>query len=333
MINNKSNRNDNLLFTNSALLLFIFYVIVITVFSIINPKYMSLLNLRVITSNISYLGIVVIGQFLVVIAGGFDLSVGSLVGLTSVICVLLLSLHLPVSIVILLAILFGTFIGAINGAIYKYLGVNSIVTTLGTASILGGIGIFLANSENFMRGLPNKERINDVVFTNFARGYIGKLLPKSFLYTIILFIIIWLLLKYTTYGRSIYYVGGSSQIARIMGINSKFIQFSTFVLSGAFAAFAGIVLAGQLAIGKPEIGATATIESLTIVILGGTVISGGKGDVPSVLIAMLIIGSIATGLSLINVSIYFRQVITGLVLVMAMGFNNIKTQGFNVGAI
>ena len=253
----------------------------------------------------------------VILAGNFDMSVGGIVGLTSVVIIYLFKINLPIYLVVIFSLLLGLLIGIFNGTITVFARINSIISTLGTLSILTGTASII--STNIKTEIVLNENFNKI-----GRGFIGGVFPIIFLYTIIAFIIAALVLKYTHFGRNLYAVGGSKEISRIVGIKTKKIQFITFVISGCMSSLAAVLLVSRLGSGRPEFGQTLTIESITICVLGGIVLGGGKGDLLGVFVALLFLNSITNGLVMLDVPIYLRYVFSGVLLVVAIILNQMR---------
>ena len=250
-------------------------------------------------------------------AGNFDLSMGSIVGLVSTFIVYLFTLNYPIYLVIILSLILGIIIGFINGIIVKVVGINSIITTLGTASILTGAA-YLINAH------IGAELILNDSFLGISRTFYGGSFPAIFLYMIIAFVIAGFILKYTKFGRNVYCVGGNYEIARVAGIKSKRIQIITFMISGLMCSIAAVILSSKLGAGRPDFGKNLTLGAIAVCVLGGILLSGGKGDLLGVFIALLFLNSITNGLVMWDVPIYLRYVIAGAFLIIAIVVNEVR---------
>lgn len=274
------------LFTSktSAPALLVLYIVMVLVFSLLTPNYFTATNFKLIASNLAVGGIITLGVFFVMLSGGFDLSVGALTALTAVLIVYMFKINLPIFVVILLALTVGGLVGAINGFIINYVGINPIITTLGIASILSGVAKIISTA-------MKTENIYNEAFLNIGSGFIKGVFPFVMIYTIVFYVIASLILKFTQYGRNLYAVGGGYEVARLAGINSKKVRFSTYIISGVMTGLAAVLLSSQLATGRPEMGSTAALDAITASVLGGLVLGGGKGDLLGIFIAMLVIGN------------------------------------------
>lgn len=303
-----------------APILILLYSFLLIFWWIVAPRFFSITNFMIITGNIAVICIVSVGVFIVMVAGGFDLSVASIV---SIVCVLSTTFsntfHWPFIYYFPILIITGGLIGAINGFLIKIIGINPIITTLGMGIIITGLSYTLSIKFVYLV-------INDSIYLKIARIYIFKIIPIGLIYALFIFIITTLILKFTAFGRNIYTIGGGQNIARIAGINVIKIQFLTYVISGVLSSFAAIVLTSQSGTGRPEYGSALALEAIIVCVLGGVVLGGGKGDLLGVFIAILFLYSINTGLYILEINIWVQRVITGLVLIIALTVNQIRNR-------
>lgn len=298
--------------------LLLMYALMVIVFASLSREYISLINFKAIMSDLAVSGIVSVGMMVVILAGGLDLSVGSIVGLSGVILARFFNIPgktFPLWMIYLAGIAVGLAFGAINGALITRVGINPVITTLGTMAVGRGLCYIWATQV---------ARIFDPIYLNATRVFVFNLLPISLLYMLFVMILMWFILKYTRFGRNIYAVGGNPVAARLAGINVRDVQFSAYVISGLMCAIAAIILTGNLGMGRPEFGTGLELDVITIVLLGGVSLAGGKGDMLSLLIAVLIMGSIGNGLVLLDVPIYWRQVVRGFILIIAVAIDLIR---------
>jgi erythritol transport system permease protein len=299
----------------------------IGLFSIFNKYYFGISNLQSILSNAAFKGVVVIGQLMVVLAGGFDLSVGAVVGVSTLFCLALNILtNLPLPVIILIIICGGAIFGLINGVLIKIVGINPIITTLGTSFIISSLGYLYQN--NFLN-LSERPRIESTSFAQITDGFVG-IIPKIFIYPLVFFIIAIIILRFTSFGRSLFVVGANTKIAQILGFNVRRIQIITYVVSGACAAIGGLLLSSQLLTGRPSLGADCTLDVLIIVILGGTLIGGGKTDIIGVFLTLLLLESLENGLVMVDISYFLRQTFTGILLIIAIAVNSARARELNL---
>ncbi len=299
----------------------LFYLVMVGAFSLANPIFISVGNIGSIILNLGIPGIVAIGLTFVVLSGHIDLSVGSIFAFSAYITGILIEegSGVPIPVGVAIGVLTGAAVGALNGFVVTVLGVNSIITTLGTMAIFRGLAQILGSNTYLTR-------IENEALLFLGRGYLFDYIPVTFVYVVALLIICSLVLGFTRYGRHVYATGASEMVARLYGVATRKIQFSTFVISGLFSAVGGILLMSQLARASYTAGEDLTFKALTVVILGGISLSGGRGAMIGVLVAIFIVGSIANGLSVVHVPINARDAFTGLVLIGAIVFDSIRNR-------
>jgi ribose transport system permease protein len=217
----------------------------------------------------------------------------------------------------MIAILIGCIVGLVNGLIITKVGINPIITTLGMLAIVRGVCYFWADLN---------PRVYNVFVQDFGRIYIGDVFPITTLYIIIAFVILTLILKFTRFGRDLYTIGGNENLAKLAGIPVDRIKIISYVISGFFAAIAGLLLISQLGSGRPEYGTGAELEVLTIVVLGGVAVGGGRGNLLGVFIALVIIQTITNGMVLLDVPVYLRMVVKGALLVLVIAVDAFRNK-------
>jgi ribose transport system permease protein len=291
-----------------------FYVLVLVFFSLQAPHFASFSNAVNILSNVSVIGVVTLGQALVLIAGGFDLSVAGTVPLGGVIFTILVNRGLNVPEAWLLASLAGGAIGLGNGIVITRIGINALVTTLGTLSITGGLAYVVTAGVT-------------IPFKNLDNGPIDNVVAGMPLYVwvwIAMNVIVFLALRFTVFGRMIYAIGGNREASRLAGIRVDLVTTTVYIISGGLGAFSGVMLAQQLLAGAPTVGANAALTSIAAVILGGAALSGGVGGVPGTIVGVLVLGTIANGMALMQVPAFYQQIATGSILLLAVGFGRLR---------
>ncbi len=321
-MNKKSFLSKINIFTQSSMTpsLLIIYIVMIIFFSLLNPLYISLGNIKSIFSNLSIAGIMAIGLTVVMLTGNFDLSVESVLGIAAVVCAKLYNIEgitLPLPIVILAALMVGVIIGVLNGFLVTIVGVNSIITTLGTLAMFRGLAYLFATET---------ARIYYKPFVFIGRGYLFKHIPLTFVYMIMLLIVMYIILRFTKFGRNIYSIGANSFVSRLAGIAVKKNVFIAFIISGITAAIGGILMASQLAFGQGSFGIGFAFKALTICVLGGISLTGGRGTLVGVFVAILILGSISNGLALIDVPVSWREAFQGVILIAAIIVDSIRVR-------
>jgi ribose transport system permease protein len=295
------------------------YIVMLILFSLASKNFLVIQNIKGIFNNFAVYGILSAGVAIVMIGGGFDLSIGSTAGLAGIISAVLLmkNIEVPTPVVFLIAIVIGCTVGLINGLIITKIGINPIITTLGTLAIIRGVCYFWADLN---------PRILNVFVQNLGRIYIGNVFPITTVYIIVAFTILTLILKFTRFGRDLFTIGGNENLARLAGIHVDRIKIISYVISGFFCSIAGLLLISQLGSGRPEYGTGAELEVLTILVLGGVVVGGGKGNFLGVFIALIIIQTISNGMVLLAVPVFIRMVVKGALLVLVISIDALRSR-------
>jgi ribose transport system permease protein len=302
-----------LLFTKHEIALLISLIIIITVFSLMLENFFTLSNWITLLNQSSLTFIVATGLTIVVILGCIDLSVGSTVGLAGVIVAGFLNRGYGIPVSILLGLLVGLAVGLFNGLIVSRIGIDSFIVTLGSMSIAHGF-IF-----GYTKGYPIYENIPKS-FLFLGRGRLFGVTFPIFL-AILIFILAQALLSWFKFGVHIYATGGNMESTRLAGIKVDNVRLVGFIIGGVLAAFTGVIMASRLGSGQPNAGDNFLFESIGAVVLGGTSLQGGKGSIYGTLIGVLVIGVIFNGLTMLNVSFYYQEVIKGLIIVAAVTYN------------
>ncbi|OLS35406.1 ABC transporter permease [Bacillus sp. MRMR6] len=314
------------------LMLVFLIVMEIVVFGMLNPRFWNVTIL--LNSFNDFIPIAIIGFFvtLVIITGGIDISGVSIIGLASVVMGLLSQVvGLNIWISVLCAVLIGGLCGLLNGILIAYGKVQAMVITLGGMLLYSGIAIVLVG----MSGVSTYEGISGFpeMFGQLANGQVFGL-PNAVVIFIIMFIIAYILLHRTRYGRYIYLTGINQNTAEYAGINTKRMIASTYVLSGMAAGIAGVVLTSYLGSARSDYGAEYLMPILTVVVLGGTLITGGKGGVIGTALASIILGFMQVGLQMAGVSTQYIGLATGVLLIVSVAFLGINPDfRFNIKRI
>ncbi|MBV9230609.1 MAG: ABC transporter permease [Chloroflexi bacterium] len=287
------------------------YVILIVVLSILSPYFLSVNNFLNILVAVSTIGIMSVATTMVIVSGGIDLSIGSVVAIAGVI----VSLNIPIPLAILVALVIGVVVGCINGFAVTRFNINPLITTLGMMSIVRGFAFVISG------GLSRD--IFDEGFGFLGRGYVLGI-PFQVIVMVVLFLLTAWVMRQTTFGRAIYAVGGNAQAARLAGLPVRRLQMTVYILSGLSAALGGVFLASQLSAGAPAAATGIELSVIAAVILGGSSLNGGKGTIWGTLLGVLILGTLNNGLTLLNVSSYYQDVARGLVLLLAVGLDQLR---------
>jgi len=308
--------------------LMVMLIALVAFFGIATPHFLSLTNFKTILSTMPVTAIMAVGLAFVILTGGLDLSVGSILGFTAVNVVLFHNFGLPLPLVILASLSIGAILGSANGLIITKLGINPVITTLGMMAFVRGMASWFALDIEALK----VGRVYDEDFLQIARFYItpeNPIIPITLVYIVILYVVASFVLKHTQYGRNVYAVGSNEYASRLAGINTSRIKFLSYVISGLTASFAGIILVAQLSIGRDDAGLGSELEVITVVVLGGVSMAGGKGSLLGVIIAVLILGVIRNGMvhleTVTGLSYYYREVAKGAILILAISIDAART--------
>ena len=318
--------NNKKRFSNSGqvISLSVVFVLLILLFSLFTDSFFSGPNLINIARQVSFVGIAAIGATLVLLIGGIDLSIGSLVALTGVTAAsLMVNTAVPPFVCMLIGIFVGTLGGIVNGLIITRFKIPALITTLATLTIyrgmsytaVGGLPVFGLPKGNF---LWFEEGVMAI-----GKGYIW-IIPVPVILMIIFFTIGWFFLYRTYTGRHIYAFGGNKDAARLSGIKTDRVQMIVYAIAGTLAGLTGMMIMARVNSGQPSVASGFELEVITAVVLGGVSISGGRGSLWGVLLGVLIIGVLNNGLIIMNVSEYNQLVIRGLVLLIAVGMDQLR---------
>lgn len=299
-------------YTNQYGILIAFIAICI-ILAMASPKFLTVPNLRIILTQVSINALLAFGVTFVIITGGIDLSLGSVVAVVSVMTATFARPDTyPVIVPIVIGLLTGAAFGLFNGTIITKSKVPPFIVTLGTMTIARGLALIISNG----RPISN---LSDSF--NFIGG--GQLLgiPFPIIVLLIAFVICHLLLTKTIWGRYIYAIGGNETAAKASGINVSKIKMLVYILCGVLTALGGILLTSRITTGQPNAGQGFELDAIAAAIIGGTSTAGGKGTITGTLIGALIIGVISNGLDLLNVSSYYQQLAMGLIIIAAVIFD------------
>nr|WP_246712783.1 ABC transporter permease [Rhizobium sp. BK399] len=278
-----------------------------------NQNFLSFGNLRNIGEALSALGVVAIPLALLVIAGGVDLSVGSVASLSGVVGALVM-IHTGSPLLgIVSGLSVGVVAGIVNGLLVSYFKFNSIVITLGALSVWGGLALHLTGGRT-VAGLP-------AAFTNLGVIRVAGI-SLDILILMLAIVYGFVMLGLLPYGRKLRAVGGSNRAAFLMGIPVERVQFLMFVQVGVAASLAGLVLASKLAAATPITGQGMEINALTVVLLGGVAFTGGVGRISGVLAGLFFVGVLRNGLVFMGTSQFLQQILIGLTLIIAVAFDD-----------
>jgi ribose transport system permease protein len=291
----------------------------IAVFSILSKDFYSFLNISTMLTNISFSGIVAGTLTMILITGGLDISIGGNIALTSCLAAYLFNLENPVPgwALIPIALALGAAIGAFNGVFITRLDLNPIITTLGTMAVTRGLGYVLTKSRS-------------ILIMEDVTGFIGRTvlpgiqIPVPLVLMVITYLVLFFLLGKSKFGRKVYCIGANQAAARVSGIRVNSVKFILYLISGITASVSGLILTGQTAVGMPQHANGVELDVITAVLLGGTALSGGKGDILGTLAGVLILGVLYNGFTMIGFRYVHIRVFQGILLILIVALYELR---------
>ena len=324
---------------SSALLLilklrtFIALIAVTLFFAFMAPNFVSVANAVIISKHVAINAILAIGMTYVILTGGIDLSVGSIVGLTGMVAGGLIVHGLRLEMfgviiypsvfeVVLIALSVGVLIGAINGLLITKLSVAPFIATLGMLYVARGAALLLSGGATFPN-LVGKPELGNQGFPLIGAGtFLG--IPFSILILIVMSLIAAYVATRTPFGRRVYAVGGNERAAALSGVRVDRVKLAVYMISGFCAAVAGLIVSSQLVASHPASGETFELNAIAAAVLGGTSLSGGRGMIGGTIVGAFVIGVLGDGLVMMGVSEFWQMVIKGLVIIAAVVLDQLQ---------
>ncbi len=296
-------------------IIFLLLILEILIVGIFNSSFLNIRNIFYSTTDFAHISLVALPLTLVIITGGIDISIASIMGLTSIVIGSTWSLGAPMPVAIVLGLLSGVAAGTFNGLLVANTDIQPLVITLGTMFLYSGIATGIAGSlgASGYNGIGNFPE----GFLSFAYGSIG-IIPSSMIYVILFAVFLGFILHRHRLGRSIYLIGVNKEAAAYNGIKVKKVIVIAYTLTGLGSAIAGILLTSYFTSARSDLGSEALLPAITAVVLGGTDILGGSGTVLGTFIAAFFLGVLKQGLMALGVTNNVSQVVIGLVLILAV---------------
>ena len=310
LIRNIIDKGGNTLSLTIALLL------LATVWAFLSPYFLTLKNIMNVLMFASILAIRASGLTVSMIMGGMDISQNAIGAVTALLVALVSIAGAPWWAIIFMVIGLGFFMGSINATLVSIFKIAPIITTLGTMQIFRGVAWLIKDATVMVK---------DPVLLKLGRGRLFGVIPYVAIIAVVVLAIIYYVLRFTSFGRKVYMVGGNEHASYLSGINVNRVKFTAFVISGVTAGIAGFLLACQVGAALPQSGAGSEMSTISAVILGGISLAGGKGKISGTILGILILQTINNGLTLLSVNAYYQMVVSGSVLLLAVMIDVIRS--------
>jgi ribose/xylose/arabinose/galactoside ABC-type transport system permease subunit len=296
---------------------FLALILIMGAISLVAPKFHSGSNIFLVSRQVAFVAIVAFGELFVILTGGIDLSVGSMMALAGMASAWAMTTHIPVPWAVAFGLVVGLAMGAVNGVMIAYVSIPPFIVTLGMLSLASGLVLGLT------KGWP----ITDIPasFLPVAQGaWLGVPIPVWI--AVVLAIVCHLVLTYTAFGRRTYAIGGNEQATFLSGINVKRIKFLLYVISAVLSSISGIILVARFNSAQADTGKGWELDAIAAAVIGGTSLAGGSGSILGVIIGACIMGVIKNGLVLMRVSSYWQTAIIGIIIVLAACLDRLKAR-------
>ena len=316
---NKAKKNIFSQFIHSETFgLLVALVAMVVLFSSLNKNYFSVRNLRTVLTGASLIGLICVGESLLLIGGFMDLSPGSTAAFAGIVAAMLLKAGLPFGTVMVATVLLGVFIGSFNAFFITRLKINAFIATLATQSIVRGFGYILSGGESLL--------ITDASFLKMGTMNVFGWIPFPIFFMVLIFIVFFVIMTRTRFGRNIYTVGGNAVAARLAGISTTKVTYSLFIIMSVLASVGGVILAARMNTGQPQACVGLEFDGITAAILGGVAMSGGVGSLVGSFVGLLILQGFNTGLTIVNVQSFWQYVARGGLMLLALSFDYLRLQ-------
>lgn len=296
------------LFNNKPLIGFIVFSIII---SVINPRFMSLGNIFNVLRQSSVNAVIAIGMTLVILTGGIDLSVGSILAISGAVLAKLIDSGINPIVSILIALVIGGFFGVVNGVFISYFKLQPFIVTLVSMTFLRGLTMVFTN------GRPITINDGGIIVDGIGGGYILNI-PVPIYIEMILFVLMYYILKNIKFGRYIYAIGGNEEASKLSGIRTEKYKTMVYAICGILSALAGVIVTSRLSSAQPTAGSGYELDAIAAVVLGGTSLVGGTGKITGTLLGVIIIGVLGNAFNMLNVSSYYQMIAKALVILLAV---------------
>ncbi len=297
---------------------YILLIVMVVISALVSDKFFTTTNISNLFKQNAAVGIVALGELLVILTGGIDLSVGAIVSMTTVVVSLMLRAGMPIPLAIGLTLIVGLVAGLINGILVTRFKIIPFIATLSTLNVFGGIGLLLSTGRQVF--YDNEKYASFLKIGNISFWF----LPLMAVIWFVIAIILNHILEHTKAGRHLKGFGGNKEAVRLSGVNIKRVETSAYAVSGFFCAIGGVLMASRLTLGSNSVGDGWELTAIASVVIGGASMTGGIGTVGGVIVGALVMGLIGNIMNLLSVSIYWQQIIKGLIILVAVYASSIR---------
>lgn len=292
------------------------FVVMCAVFGTLKPTFLSPRNMLNILTSGSLVGLIAIAESYLIISGMIDLSVGGVAAFSGVFAAVLAQNGWNLPFILITTLVVGALFGLINGLLVTKIKLQPFIATLATMSIARGLGYIICDVKPVRIAMASFNAIGTTKVFNVS-------LPVIIL--LVLFVVFYIVLAKTTFGRKVYMIGGNANASRLAGINVDMVKIKLFVISAVLSALGGIILAARMTSGQPAAAASVDFDAITAVVLGGIAMTGGTGTLIGTFIGLMVLLTLNNGLLILGVTTYWQNVAKGLVLVFALALDYYRT--------
>ena len=292
------------------------FIVLCAVLTFASPYFMTFENILIVLRQSLFVMIIAFSMTFIIAMGGIDLSVGAVAAIVGVWVAMMIMKGLHIAAVLVLGLLGGAALGALNGLMVAGIGMPPFIATLGMLSVLRGMVMVLTRGVPIY-GLPGH------VFRYLCQGYIGRI-PFPIFIAAALFLISFFMLKKTKFGRYIIATGSNEEAAELVGINTKKVKVIAYMLSGLFSAVSAILLTSRSEAALPEAGVSFELDVIAAVVIGGTSLSGGKANLWGTVIGALVMAIVRNGLNLLSINVFWHQVVIGMIILIAVAVDTLS---------
>lgn len=294
-------------------------IVISIIMSVVSDVFLTTGNITNIIRQVSINGILAVGMTFVILTGGIDLSVGSLVAVTSVICGSLLQSGVNTFLVCIIGIAAAVLFSLFNGYLVAYVGFQPFIATLATMTIGRGFALVFSNGKPYTIKVPS--------FIAIGQGNILGI-PTPIIILFIVCIIALIILNMTTFGRYVFAIGGNKSAARLSGVKTRKVEMLVYIFSGICCGVVGLILSARISSGQPTAGEGYELDAIAATAIGGTSMTGGMGALSGTILGFVILGLLSNSMNLMNINSFWQQIVKGFIIILAV-FLDMKTKGKN----